>query len=72
MKLVRIVLTFDSCHRCPYHSGGSTLGSALYCTYFTPLKMIFDSNGNNCKFEPNRMIATFCPIKDDEIHNYLK
>jgi len=67
MKRVAMIKTFDSCHECPYHSGGRSLGSPMYCKYFDPPKRIFNSNGHDCKFESDRDIAAFCELPEDEV-----
>jgi hypothetical protein len=70
MKRVALIVEFDSCYKCPYRSGGHSLGSPMYCAYFDPVKQIFDSNGHNDQFEKNRRIAWFCQLPEDEVFQY--
>lgn len=76
MKRIAMVVDVKSCHQCPYHSGGSSLGSPMYCTYFDPIKQIMNSNGQLVTDvirgdEHWTWIAAFCELSDDEIHHYL-
>ena len=70
MKQVAMIKMINCCFDCPYHSGGRSLGSPLYCGYFDPPKQIFDSNGHNAQYEESRDIAVFCELLEDDIHFY--
>ena len=63
-----MIVTIKTCFDCPYHSGGTSLGSPLYCGLMKPPKQIFDSNGHNVKYEKDRDIAMFCPLPEDEVY----
>jgi hypothetical protein len=70
IKRVALIKEFNSCHKCPYGSGGESLGSPMYCTFFEPPKQIMNSNGHPVtEMDDNRFIAKFCELPDDEIFN---
>ncbi len=70
VKRVATILEFNSCHKCPFKSGGNMM-NAMYCRFFDPPRQIFDMNGDNCCFMLDRDIADFCPLPEDEIFNYI-
>lgn len=74
MKRVALIKEFNSCHGCPYKSGGKSLGSPMYCTFFNPMKRILNSNGyvvTEMDEENGRWIAKFCELPDNEIYTGL-
>lgn len=72
MKLVSIIKEINECFDCPYHCGGRSLGSPLYCEYFNPSRMIFDSNGHGATYEETRDIAVWCPLPEDKVLQFVK
>lgn len=70
-KRIALIKEINCCFDCPYHSGGRSLGSPLYCVYFKPARQIFDSNGRNAKYEDTRDIAVFCPLPENETVNFI-
>ena len=75
MKRVALIKEVKSCHQCPYHRGGLSVGSPMYCGYFEPSQMIFDSNGEFTteiiKVDSRHWIASFCELPDNDIHLYM-
>jgi hypothetical protein len=70
MKRIATILEFDSCHDCLYGSGGESLGSPMYCTFFDPPKQILNSNGHAVTpLQDGRFIPVFCPLPEDEVFN---
>ena len=75
MKRVAMIKDVESCHQCPYHSGGSSLGSPMYCEYFESPRKIINSNGHLITdiIQGDKhwaWIAKFCELPDDEVHRY--
>jgi hypothetical protein len=73
MKRIAQIYEFNSCHKCPYGSGGESLGSPMYCTFFEPPKQIMNSNGHPVtemdEDGDRRWIAKFCELPNNEIFN---
>lgn len=67
MKRVRLIKDFECCFGCPYHSGGRSLGSPLYCRYFEPARQITDSNGKLVTPVVGNFIAEFCELPDEVV-----
>jgi len=62
-KYIKVIHAVNSCYECPFHSGGDSLGSAMYCRFPEDRTIqIFDENGDDCAFIDNTKIAWFCKL----------